>query len=223
MTTPQQYNTPSADDFLLGGGGAPSAKFVTPGTVIAGRITQQPTVQQQRDIQTGEKKFWNDGNPMMQLVVTIQTDQRDPSISDDDGQRRLFIKGALQAAVADAVRTAGATGLEVGGHLTVTYTHDGTPKQRGFSAPKQYTATYMPAAAAELLSPAPNVDPWQAPATALPQPAPAAAAPAPAAFPGGLTPEQYAAAQASPALAALLTQQAAAQAVQASADQTPPF
>ncbi|MFD7990764.1 hypothetical protein [Streptomyces mexicanus] len=174
-----------ANSFLMGGGGAPTAKFPTPGTVVGGRITEPPTVEQQRDIQTGEKKFWADGNPMMQLVVTVQTDQRDPSIEDDDGRRRIFVKGQMKNAVADAVRNAGAKGLEVGGILRVRYTHDGTPKQRGFSAPKQYEAHYTPAAQAEFgtpaaapaPAPAPAAPPAPAPATAAPHAAPAPAAP----------------------------------------------
>jgi hypothetical protein len=177
-----------ANSFLMGGGGAPTAKFPTPGTVVGGRITEPPKVEQQRDIQTGEKKFWADGNPMMQLVVTVQTDQRDPSIEDDDGRRRIFVKGQMKNAVADAVRAAGAKGLEVGGTLHVRYTHDGTPKQRGFSAPKQYAAHYTPAAQAEFSAPAAPAGPAPAAAPAAPAPAgdpwattqPPAAAPAPA-------------------------------------------
>ncbi|MFD9905605.1 hypothetical protein [Streptomyces sp. NPDC059063] len=193
-----------ANSFLMGGGGAPTAKFPTPGTTVGGRITTPPTVEQQRDIQSGEKKFWGNGDPMMQLVVTVDTGQRDPSIEDDEGKRRIFVKGQMKNAVADAVRASGAPGLEVGGRLTVTYSHDGEQKQRGFSAPKQYTAQYIPAAQA-----------------ALNATAPAPAAPAPPGVntvtgeittpPPGLTPQQYAAAQQNPATAAL-AQQAAVQA-----------
>lgn len=175
MTTPQQ---PTADAFLMGGGGAPTAKFPAPGTSVTGPITKPPVVEQQRDIQSGEGKFWPDGNPMYQLVVTVQTDERDSAIDEDDGKRRIFVKGQLKNAVADAVRTAGAKGLEVGGVLTVTYTHDGQPKQRGFSAPKQYRADYVPAAQAQLHTPDPA-------APAAPQQY--AAAPAPA----GPTPPAY--------------------------------
>ena len=91
MSTPQQqYQTPSADEFLMGGGGAPTAKFPTIGTSVGGRITEKPFVQQQRDIDSGEPKFWNDGKPMMQLVVTVQTNQSDPSIQDKTAPRRVF-------------------------------------------------------------------------------------------------------------------------------------
>lgn len=208
MTTPQQHQAPNADDFLMGGGGAPTAKFPTPGTVVTGRITQKPTVEQQRDIKTGDNKFWSDGNPMMQLVVTVQTELRDPSIDEDDGRRRLFVKGVMKNAIADAVRNAGARGLEVGGTLAVTYTHDGVAKQMGMSAPKQYTATYTPAAVAALHTP----DPGQA--------APQQYAPPVAAPPAGLSQQQYAAAQQNPATQALLAQQ---QAQAASASAPPPF
>ncbi|MFF5784221.1 hypothetical protein ACFY8P_04530 [Streptomyces sp. NPDC012693] len=209
MTTPQQHQqAPNADDFLMGGGGAPTAKFPTPGTTISGRITQKPTVEQQRDIKTGDAKFWGDGNPMWQVVVTVQTELRDPSIDGDDGRRRLFVKGAMKNVISEAVNNAGARGLEVGGTLAVTYTHDGVAKQVGMSPPKQYTATYTPAAVAALHTP----DPGQA---AQQQYAPPVAAP-----PAGLTQQQYAAAQQNPATQALLAQQ---QAQAASAATPPPF
>jgi hypothetical protein len=208
MSTPQQ----SADDFLMGGGGAPSAKFGGFGVTVGGRITEPAQVQQQRDVQTGEKKFWKDGNPMMQLVVTVQTDQRDPSIPDDDGRRRLFVKGQMKTAIQDAVKQAGTRGLEVGGHLQVTYTHDGPKSNPAFSAPKQYRAQYTPAAAAELHAP----DPYAALG------APPAAAPAP--MVPGFTAEQIAAAQRDPAQAALLAQlQQAQQGAPAAAPTAPPF
>lgn len=130
--------------FLMGGGGAPSASFPDIGTVWKGRITEQPQVQQQRDAQTKELKFWADGNPMMQLVVTIQTDKRDATIQDDDGKRRLFIKSQMLQAVRDAVQAAGAPGLAVGGTLGVKYTGDGERKKGALSAPKVYKASYEP-------------------------------------------------------------------------------
>lgn len=191
MTTAQQYTAPSADDFLMGGG-VPSAKFPTIGTTVSGRITERPTVEQQRDYTTGDLKFWDDGKPQMQLVVTLATSERDPEVQDDDGTRRIYIKGQMKNAVAQAVRTAGARGLEVGGVLSVTYSGDGERKNVKFNAPKNFTATYTPAASAELNTPEPTPQPT---AAATPPPVP------------GLTAEQLAAALANPATAALLAQQ----------------
>ncbi|MGQ4350502.1 hypothetical protein [Streptomyces sp. SAS_275] len=197
MTVPTQQ-VPSADDFLMGGG-VPSAKFPTLGTAVSGRITERPTVEQQRDFTTGELKFWDDGKPQMQLVVTLATSERDPENPEDDGTRRLYVKGQMKNAVASAVRSAGARGLEVGGTLTVTYARDGQKSNPRFNAPKNFDAQYIAAAVNELNTPEP--------ATAQ-QPAPTAGAPV-AQVPG-LTPEQIQAAMANPATAALLQQQQAA-------------
>jgi hypothetical protein len=187
-----------ANSFLMGGGGAATAKFPTPGTVIGGRITEPPTLDQQRDIKSGEKKFWSNGDPMMQLVVTVQTEQRDPAIEDDDGKRRIFVKGQMKNAVADAVRAAGGKGLEIGGTLHVRYTHDGQAAGVGMSPPKQYEARYVTAVSAEL-----GAAPTAAPAPPGVNPVTGEIGGPPAA---GLTAQQYAAAAQNPATAPLLQQ-----------------
>jgi hypothetical protein len=146
MTTPQQqYQAPSADDFLMGGGGAPSAKFPTVGTTVSGRITERPTVEQQRDTRRREQVLARREPDDAARRHPRRPTERDPSSPTTTARRRLFVKGQMKNAVADAVRAAGARGLEVGGVLTVTYTH-GTATQRGFSPPKQYTAQYTAAA-----------------------------------------------------------------------------
>lgn len=136
---------------ILMGGGVTSAKFETIGTAVTGTITDL-TASQQTDFTTGELKTWANGDPMMQVVVTLATDQRDPDVTDDDGLRKVYVKGkSLTAAVRDAVRRAGAKGLEPGGTLTVTYVGDGVAERRGINPPKLYSAVYAkpdPAAAA---------------------------------------------------------------------------
>ncbi|MGW0537843.1 hypothetical protein [Streptomyces sp. NPDC003032] len=195
MSTPQQP-VPSADDFLMGGS-VPSAKFPTLGAILTGQITSPPTVEQQRDYTTGDLKFWEDGKPQMQMVVTLATTERDPAVADDDGTRRLYVKGQMKNAVAQAVRASGARGLEVGGQLTVKYVRDGEKKNPRFNAPKEYAAQYVPAAAAHLGT-GEQVNTATGEITTPPP---------------GLTPQQYAAAQQNPATAAL-AQQAAAPAPQ---------
>lgn len=206
MTVPTQHQVPSADTFLMGGS-VTSAKFPVIGTTVGGRITERPTVEQQKDFTTGEAKFWDDGKPQMQLVVTLATNEIDPANPDDDGTRRVYVKGQMKNAVAQAVRTAGARGLEVGGILSVTYSADGVAKNSRFNAPKNFTAHYTPAATVALNTPDPGTT-TTAPA------APAAAIP-------GLTPEQLQQAMANPATAALIAQQQAATA--AAATTPPPF
>lgn len=131
------------DDFLLGGG-APTATFkdapigrTYKGTIVASEVTQQTKMG------TGEPLTWDDGKPRMQAVVTIQTDERDPANPEDDGQRRLFVKGDMQRAVREAVKASGAKSFEIGGTLAVQYVGDGQAKS-GLNAPKLYRAEYAP-------------------------------------------------------------------------------
>lgn len=168
--------TTTASEFLMGGGTV-SAKFPEVGAAVTGRIVREPEVQQQKDFTTGELKFWNDGKPMQQLQVILATDERDPEVADDDGERAVYVKGNLLKAVREAVRKAGAKGLDVGGTLTVTYSGDGEVTKRGFNAPKLYTAVYVPPvknAAAEFVNggqsaPAPAAQPAASAAPAVPQ------------------------------------------------------
>jgi hypothetical protein len=134
------------------GASVPAIKFDTVGKTAAGRITETPELRQQTDFDTGAPKTWDNGDPMMQLVVTIATDERDPDITDDDGTRRLYVKGNMQQAVANAVRSAKSK-LEIDGHLSVSYVGDDEPKRRGMSGAKRYTATYTPAPEAFLQKP----------------------------------------------------------------------
>jgi hypothetical protein len=141
--------TQDANDLLMGGG-APTAKFPTPGTVVKGTILREPEARQQRDFKTKLPDTWKDGSPKMMVVVQLQTDDRDPSINDDDGIRQLYIdRKELKRAVADAVRAAGANGLHTGGRLAVKYTADGEPID-GNNPPKLFAAMYEPPAAGGL-------------------------------------------------------------------------
>lgn len=137
----------SVNDLLLSGGGK-TAKFDNIGDTVKGTIISAETGQQ-TDIKTGAPKFYDDGKPMPQIVVTLQTDLRDPDVDDDDGIRRLFVKGQMMAAVREALRQAQAK-LDIGGTLAVQYKEDEPPKQRSFNPKKIYVAQYRP--------PAPSTD-----------------------------------------------------------------
>jgi hypothetical protein len=144
-------STTDVNEFLLSGG-VPALKYETAGTTHTGKIISAE-VQQQREIDSGKPKYWDDGKPQMQIKVHLQTTIRDPEIEDDDGIRADYIRGNKLKAVQAAVRKAKAK-LEPGGELTITYTGDGEQKTRGFNAPKLYTASYVPpgeAAVADVL------------------------------------------------------------------------
>jgi hypothetical protein len=176
----------TVNDFLLGGGGA-SAKFDNIGDTVTGTITVTPELRQQTDFATKKPQFWDDGEPKMQVVVNLATDQRDPSVDDDDGQRNIYIKGQMQQATRDALKAAGAKGLEVGGTLTVAFI--GTEPTNAGSPKKLYAVSYVPAAAN-------FVNGQQAPAPASPPSQPAAPPAGPAIDPNviaayrNLPPEQ---------------------------------
>jgi hypothetical protein len=137
-----------ANDLLMGGG-VKSAAFPDQqyGHTVSGVIVRPPQVRQQTDFDSGKPKFFDNGDPMMQIVVQVQTDLRDPADASDDGTRAFYLKGQMQAAVRDAVREAGAKGLEVGGHLAVRYIRD-EPNSRGRGKDKKvYAARYTAPAA----------------------------------------------------------------------------
>lgn len=126
---------------FLGGGGSPSASFKEVGTVVKGTVTAAE-LSQQTEFGTGTPKTWDDGKPMMQIVVTLQTDERDATIDDDEGERRLFVKGAMLKSLRDAVKGAGVKTVEVGGTLAVKYTGDAAPSKPGLNGAKQYVVQY---------------------------------------------------------------------------------
>jgi hypothetical protein len=175
-----------ANDLLMGGGiKSVNWKDNPVGYTVMGTITDTPKVEQMKKYQSDELDFWPSGDPKMQIVVTLQTDQRDPANPHDDGKRRLHIPPRMMHPVREAVQRVGAKGLEIGGRLAVRRT-GGTGAT---GDPYQFAAEYA----------APAVDPGSllggsqpAPAPATPaapmlaQPAPAAAPVTPAAQPLGL-------------------------------------
>lgn len=123
--------------------GVPSTKFDNYGDTVTG-VLVDGDVQPQTDPATGAVKFKKDGvTPVMQLVITWDTDQRSAQIPNDKGRRKLYCSWRLEAEIKRAVRTAGAEGLEVGGNLTVTYTREERVEGQMGKA-KIYEASYVP-------------------------------------------------------------------------------
>ena len=200
--TQQTYD---ANQVLMGGGGPKGWSFADPGTTRTGTIAEPPKAVQERDYDPnnpggGNPKVFPSGDPIMGIHVVVATNERDASIDGDDGRRTFYIEGRyLKEAVREGVRNAGAPGLEVGGQITVTFTHreDSADKR----SRKFWQVQYVPAANATLMADpaqqqAPQAPPaYQSPVVA-PQPAyappvpqqpayaaPVAQAPAPAPAP----------------------------------------
>jgi hypothetical protein len=144
--------TKDANDLLMQQGGK-SFPFDHLNDVVMGEV-MSAEVRQQTDVDTGEKLFWTDGSPRNQLVITLQT-----ALSvgdDDDGIRQIFAKGgkhdvaegegqSMKDAIAKAVRDGGGTGLNPGDELAVAWTGNGVKKNKAYSAPKLYSASWKPA------------------------------------------------------------------------------
>jgi hypothetical protein len=179
-------------DFFDGvGGGAPSFKFNGVGSGVKGTIVDQYRTHV-TDTSGNVKTYPRSGDPIPQLNVTLQTNLRDwkgvnpekiptdpegnplPG-SEDDGQRRIYVKYDMRRAVAAAVKGGGNRYMETGGELAVKMT--GTQKTDHPNPLPLYEARYT--------APATNsggfLDDEPAPAAppaAASSPAPAAAPPA---------------------------------------------
>lgn len=132
-----------ADELLMGGGGAPTASFKELGRMVKGTVVDKAS-SQQRDITTGVPKVYENGDPMMQIVITLQTDERDPAIEGDEGLRRVFAKSGMIPAIREAVKAAGMERLEIGCSLAIKYESDGEAKNKAFNPPKIYKAWVKP-------------------------------------------------------------------------------
>jgi hypothetical protein len=186
-----------ANDILMGGSGSPAWKFEGPGTTREGVIASPPQAKQEREYDPsspggGALKVFPSGDPIMGVIVEVQTGERDSA--DDDGKRTFYVEGRyIKEAVRDAVRASGARGLEVGGHIKVTFTHRDNPND--FRSRKHWTVTYTPAGnAALMVESAPAAQ--AAPVAAAPTGAQFALFPAAVAAPPAVDPAALAAFQA---------------------------
>lgn len=132
---------------LFRSGGAPAFRFDNVGDTVTGTIISAEA-QQQKDYATGDLKFWDDGKPMIEIVLTLSTALRDPAIEDDDGDRRVFVRGQMLTALKTAIRKSSDSQPKPGARITVAYSGDGEAKKRGYNAPKLYTVEYTAAAQA---------------------------------------------------------------------------
>jgi hypothetical protein len=82
------------------------------GTPRGGRVLSK-VVSQVSDYTTKAPSFFPSGDPIMQVEVTLQTNER--TDANDDGKRRMFVKSGLRKAAAQAFRSVGAADLEIDG------------------------------------------------------------------------------------------------------------
>jgi hypothetical protein len=219
--------SPNPNELLMGGGkSAPGLKVGTkhtqPGEFKGGRIVTDaetfPVMKRDRQgNQTNEQDTFPSGDPIWGVVVTVQTDERDPSIENDNGQRRVYIDGAMgkderlfdsrRRAVRTACELAGSPdGMFRGGELWLAWTH--TVDTGGNIPAVNWTARYVtpanvalgaagrPATAATAPTHQAPPAPVTAPPTQTVTPTPATSTIPAASATQQFTPEQLAAMQA---------------------------
>ena len=127
-----------SNSVLMGSAGR-SAQFKEHNDQTWGVIVHSE-VRQQSKFETGELLFFDDGMPRMQVIITLQTEEH--LDDDDDGLRKLYVRGQMIKAVQAAVLKTGQRGIATGGKLLVRYMSDAEPKRKGMSGAKQYFAKY---------------------------------------------------------------------------------
>lgn len=160
-----------------------SWKFTNPGDTHTGTITEVSDARQASEFGSNEPAYWDreKTRPKMQVVVTLDTAERDPQDANDTGKRTLWVvedgrSGSILSAIRQAVHQAGAGTIDIGGQLTVTFSGFDPNSKNPANPRKIYSASYVPPA------PAGGMFTNQAPAqpAAAPAPAPVAQPVAPA-------------------------------------------
>jgi len=178
------------------------AAFTQPGSTVAGPITEisdqkQATKWNPDPKAKRELDFWPSGDPVMEVWLTVQTQERNPQDEEDTGLRTIVItvnqkQGGQLAAIMDACEAAGVPAPAVGGFLALTFTGFDPESKNPQNPRKLYAAKYQaPAAGGGAFTP--QAQPaQQAPAPVAQQQAPQYNEwnPAPAAYQQPPAPQQ---------------------------------
>lgn len=108
-------------------------KNSTPGATVAGcitAITEEPKLK--FGGAPGEVELDDDGQPVMQLVITIYT---------GSGPRNLYVSWRMEQAIGRALEDAGCEEFQIGATLSVTY----TGPDPEYTKARMFTASYSPA------------------------------------------------------------------------------
>jgi len=137
------------------GAGGKYFPFARIGDSIEGKVLDVKIIQA-RDFRTKELQTWASGDPMYNVVATVQG-LPDPTDPEHDGAWSAYIKwwGTQRMALQQALSQAGVDDIVVGGWLKATYVADG-PAQAGMNPPKLIEFVYRPPAQAAGLAGLPS-------------------------------------------------------------------
>lgn len=128
---------------LLTGKSVPSISFkdAKVGDSFTGVITDLETAQV-RNYETGDPEFWEDGNPKLQIVVTLATDYNEGA--EDDGERKVYLFGQKLQAAKAAMKEANIDKLEKGFQFTITFAGEKPSSNKKYNNIKLYGITIVP-------------------------------------------------------------------------------
>ncbi len=128
------------------------ATFPQPGATVAGIITdisnqKQATKWNPDPKAKRELDFWPSGDPVMEVWLTLQTQDRNPQDPEDTGLRTIVVTvnqkaGGQLAAIMDACEAAGAETPLPGGFLALTFTQFDPESKNAQNPRKMYAANY---------------------------------------------------------------------------------
>lgn len=135
-------------DSLLGGRSTPSASFkgqfpiLWEGYVEDASKKPAYVYDPSKPGNRGAQRFWDDGNPVENLWITLRTDVRDPSVEGDNGWRVLVLDSKNKIdAVQQAVRESGAS-FAKNGYLRMEWYGVDPNGKNPDNLPKLYRAQY---------------------------------------------------------------------------------
>lgn len=144
-----EQQKPTAESLLFRGG-PPGFKFSSPGVYIDGTLvdvdTQHATKFNPDPNAPKEYKHFSSGDPIYEIVLTLQTDLRDPSNPNDQGRRRVFVSSMdMQEKLGKALKDSGDQKLTAGARVRVAFL-----REEGSNRKKIYEVSYTRAADAIL-------------------------------------------------------------------------
>jgi hypothetical protein len=124
-----------------------AAEWPNNGWVVEGEVIGTPKSYHVREFDKenpggGKLRFYSSGDPVLGVTIDLKTSLRELGDPEDAGIRRAYVdKTRLLMAVRDAVRAAGADGVEVGGYLSIMRT--GTEDGQGTTPATTWAAKYQ--------------------------------------------------------------------------------
>lgn len=129
--------------FFTGGGGPKSVSPKKPGEFVQGLIYKYKKTEE-RDDDGNVVCYPGSENPKPQIILWLKTDMRDPEIPNDQGERRLWMKGNALWALKNFLRDNQLGAPKVGGKIRLEVVELKANTDRKKQPMKIHAAKYAP-------------------------------------------------------------------------------